>query len=305
MRKRKTEQDYIDLATEKGYEYLGPFPENTHIKTNWKCSKGHIWSSRYDNIRTGYGCPECAKESRRKIHQMKESDYCEFAKERNLTFIGPLPNNSREKTSFLCNVCGFVFSTTHSSLSNSNGRGCPICAGVARKTKADYHLLAKEKGIEWFGKKVPPNNHTKTQWRCPKGHRWKSSYKIISQSPQGCPRCMSIYNGKKASSQQIAIAEMVDGILNYEQDGMFIDVALVDNQIAIEYDSWCFHGETIEKDLVRVNTLISLGWKVITIRSNTLVPERKLVYEAMIRMNKEKHVIVELDDWGQGKTFRN
>lgn len=56
----RTRDDYLALAVERGFEWLGPFPENASTKTEWKCKKaGHIWPVAYSTIKSGHGCPEC------------------------------------------------------------------------------------------------------------------------------------------------------------------------------------------------------------------------------------------------------
>ena len=58
---------------------------------------------------------------------------------------------------------------------------------MRRKTLADYHALADERGFRWLGPEVP-NTHTKTGWECERGHRWQAPYSSIQQR-SGCPVC--------------------------------------------------------------------------------------------------------------------
>ena len=39
---------------------------NSHRKVWWKCSQGHEWYAQIDNRNKGHGCPECAKQKRKK-----------------------------------------------------------------------------------------------------------------------------------------------------------------------------------------------------------------------------------------------
>lgn len=59
--------------------------------------------------------------------------------------------------------------------------------GKPRKTPADYHVLAQERGFEWVGADAQ-NIETKTRWRCAKGHEWDARYHDIWQGT-GCPYC--------------------------------------------------------------------------------------------------------------------
>ena len=79
--------------------------------------------------------------------------------------------------------------------------------------------------------------------------------------------------GKKviASAMQVHVCELLDGILNYELNGKFIDIALIDCKIAIEYDGgghsyWNqVHGNF---DSIRDEEFFKLGWKMIRIKNN-------------------------------------
>ena len=56
-----------------------------------------------------------------------------------------------------------------------------------RKSSADYHSLAEERGFRWLGPEVP-NTQTRTGWRCARDHRWEARYGDIQQG-KGCPVC--------------------------------------------------------------------------------------------------------------------
>lgn len=299
MAKPKTHQDYHLLAGTKGFVWIGDFPKSTHHKTLWRCGNGHIWTARYDNIKTGYGCPACANNSRRRKHQKKRPEYNKLAKERQLRFVGELPRNTKEKTRFECIQCGYIWYTSYGSL--SQGCGCPRCIGLSPKKRQDYISLAKLKGVTWIGD-IPKNTKEKTEWECPKEHTWKTSYHTLLYG-RGCPRCMHIVNGKKVSSQQIKVAEMVGGILNFQCGNIFIDVALPEQKIAIEYDSWFWHAYKQKQDGERTNRLLDMEWRVIIIKSNTRVPSLLVMEEAIEKVLEDGFCEVLLDDWEKGKPF--
>ena len=39
---------------------------NSDKKVWWKCSRGHEWQTRISHRNAGSGCPQCAKEKRKK-----------------------------------------------------------------------------------------------------------------------------------------------------------------------------------------------------------------------------------------------
>lgn len=78
-RKPKTMQDYHDLAQLHSFEWIGAeLPKKVTSKTEWRCKNGHEFSTRYNSISNGQGCPYCldmvngslASKPQRTIHEM-------------------------------------------------------------------------------------------------------------------------------------------------------------------------------------------------------------------------------------------
>lgn len=59
---------------------------------------------------------------------------------------------------------------------------------MKRKTKKDYHKLAKSRGFRWVGVVLPKGVFGLTWWECDKNHRWQTKYSNI-QRGCGCPIC--------------------------------------------------------------------------------------------------------------------
>lgn len=62
--RRKLIEEIRDMAAEKDYEFLDEEFHGSNYKHNWRCKYGHVWPARASNIKTGYGCPYCAKVNR-------------------------------------------------------------------------------------------------------------------------------------------------------------------------------------------------------------------------------------------------
>jgi very-short-patch-repair endonuclease len=98
---------------------------------------------------------------------------------------------------------------------------------------------------------------------------------------------------------------MLDGELNRPFGRYNIDVALnVDGvAIAIEYDSWFWHGHKLEYDAQRDKEMIAIGWRILRVKSNTLLPSREQLDAAIAHLLAgENWVELVLDDWGEGQT---
>lgn len=293
---RKFTQDYQDIALARGFEWLGPVVVDTQTKTCWKCSKKHIWEATYSKIKSGRGCPYCAK----RVPKTK-SDYKKLAKERGFKWVGSETVNTRTPTFWKCPL-GHKWAASYHSL-DTGKTGCPYCAGNLPKKPSDYSNLAKKLGFRWVG---PPaaNVMKKTWWECTNGHKWYSTYSMIN-SGYGCPKCLDMVNGRLVSSPQRTIANITNGLLNFQVGKYTVDIAIQRNEqlIAIEYDAWYWHGNRQENDTMRDQALNANGWRVLRIKSGKLVPERHQIELAIAELlNGKWYYEIILKDWGKGST---
>ncbi len=120
-----------------------------------------------------------AEHTRKKPH-----DYYDLAKKRGFVWLGPEVLSVMSKTQWECSN-GHQWLACFSKI--QLGRGCPYCAGKARKTPKDYHVLASQNGFIWLGPMVD-KVHIKTVWQCSNGHEWESGYADIQQG-YGCWFC--------------------------------------------------------------------------------------------------------------------
>ncbi len=146
------------------------------------CAQGHQRQAGYDNIRRGKGCPICAG-----TVPKTPADYHALAEERGFRWLGPQVPNVQAKTNWEC-AKGHQWQTSYHPI--RRGTGCPVCAGKAPKTPADYYALAEERGFRWLGPEVP-SVQSKTNWECAKGHRWQARYTHIRRGT-GCPACAGV-----------------------------------------------------------------------------------------------------------------
>jgi hypothetical protein len=189
-KKPKEAADYHALARARGFTWTGnALPANVMTKTGWQCKDGHSWNASYSNIQKGTGCPDCSGKRPRKV-----ADYRALARSRGFIWTGKaLPGNVLSKTSWQCEK-EHSWQAPYNAV--QNGRGCPKCFRKrVRKGLAHYHLLARARGFRWTGKALPQNTHTKTSWRCKKGHRWQTCYGNIQQG-SGCRKCWRLYRLK-------------------------------------------------------------------------------------------------------------
>lgn len=284
----KTAFDYADLAKKHNLIWLGPPVKMTKDKTQWQCNAGHVWSSSFNKIQTGYGCIICAGKQKK-----TPQDYVDLARRRGFTWLGSYPRNSRTKTQWLCST-NHEWAATYTDL-DSSGNGCPHCARMFPKNESDYHALAQSRSYEWIAEKLPANVGTKSLWRCQAGHEWQGRFSDI-QNGVSCPHCQDIVNGAAVSKPQRAICKMLDGELNYPIKRYKIDVALLPGKIAVEYDCAFYHNAM--HDQKRDAYLIEQGWRILRIKSGTKLPTQEQLDDALTTLLAgATYAEIILDDW--------
>ena len=113
-------------------------------------------------------------------------------------------------------------------------------------------------------------------------------------------------NGARVSRPQRELNEILGGKLNVPVAGYVVDIGLQieGTQIAVEYDSWFWHGYNQAYDQERDEMLIAAGWRVLRVKSNNLLPSEEATWEAIKRLiDGEMFVEIILEDWGVGPTF--
>lgn len=286
---RKTADDYSAAGARIGMIWIGDLvspdlreaylPRNRKELTTWGCPEhGVTVRASLAKLRTWSrsACPTCRGPyiGRRR---MDENDYRKLAEDHGLEWVAEeIPRSTTFVTSWCCPK-GHRFERSYQDVCRRPA--CPRCGPRARKVIEDYVKLAKERGFTWIGGALPLDTHTPTRWRCSKGHKWMARYDKIQHERTGCPKCADMVNGRTVSRPQRKIASMVSGVLNHPFGRHFIDVALPDDQIAIEYDCAHWHDRIpIEKAVKRDRLLLSKGWHVLHIRAEiTEIPDASVL----------------------------
>jgi len=180
--RRKTSNDYHNLAKSRGFSWLGPdLPERVIEKTLWQCKLGHQWETSYNKIQSGRGCSICAGNAKKTVN-----DYQVLAASREMAWVASqIPKNVSKPTEWECSQ-GHQWKESYTNI--RRGYGCAVCNGVAKKTQKDYLELASARGFTWLESSLPKNTLTATNWKCNKNHTWSASFNSI-QTGSGCPTC--------------------------------------------------------------------------------------------------------------------
>jgi len=100
-----------------------------------KCLKDEYkWSSTYDHLRSGHGCPSCANTITLSLEEVKQK-----LKEinPNIELLSKRYVNAREKLLFKCKIDNYEWETTWDSV--FRGHGCSKCANLENKGENNFN----------------------------------------------------------------------------------------------------------------------------------------------------------------------
>lgn len=186
---RKTNPSIVVLDSYAGYF--------TNLKCKCKVC-GHEWETSPSNLlgnggKEPTGCPNCAKRDLIERLTKPHEAFVEELKEKNPTII-PLGTYSGANKKILvrCSVCDFEWDAPSGHL--LQGRGCPKCSKVYRRTEADFieELSTISPTIKAISAYV--NTETKISVKCLVcGYEWETTPASLlgckGKKPSVCPSC--------------------------------------------------------------------------------------------------------------------
>lgn len=150
VRKKITTEDVNLALAPRGIVMLSTY---ISAKSNaiFKCSNGHSWEARVDNVKGGRGCPYCAS----RTLDLKEVNKSLAARGIKMegTYI-----NSKSKIMFSCEN-GHMWESTLDSVRNHSS-GCPICLLEKDNYPTNVYIL-----ISNVGTKIGVSSRTKDRLR--------------------------------------------------------------------------------------------------------------------------------------------
>lgn len=312
-------QDYELLGEERGYPFLGPVPKKNTVKTKWDCSEHGPFKASYAEMKDKTNCPKCRRRIRSERQRTPEQKYIEVGKKFGYPYVGPHPVNQHEDTYWHCEVHGeFPLAYKHMQY----GHGCYKCgressAKGQRATEDDYHKLARDNRCIWVGQELPLNAWKQTLFQClgdnkhGERHIFRCTYgKLLTQRSENmesgfsaCTRCSALSAISRPEALVFARLKGLGRRSRQHRIGKWrVDILLSTQgmRIAIEYDGWYHHQNQLEKDKRRRKALRDLGFAILRIKGNQLVPTREQLEKAVekIRTGQRAWVEIRMPDWG-------
>lgn len=118
--RRLIADNFNSVAYVYGFEWISPqLPIRNNIKHVWRCKQGHEWTSTYNHVSNGIGCPYCAG-----LAPKTADDYRALAAKRGLTWLGENAVGVEQITIWLC-PHGHLWETTYTRV--RRGAACAHC----------------------------------------------------------------------------------------------------------------------------------------------------------------------------------
>ena len=175
------------IVAEKGGKYLSKRMINGRTYIDLECDKGHIWTTRKDNIQKGTWCPECQKLT---LEEMQQLAAAHGGKCLSLKYI-----NNVTPLEWKCDK-GHTWWATPANI--KAGTWCPKCQKL---TLEEMQRIAEDRGGKCLSSTYI-NAHTKLEWECEKGHTWFAD-PVMIKAGTWCPECQKL---TIEEMQQIAVA---------------------------------------------------------------------------------------------------
>lgn len=158
-----------------------------------------------------------------------------------------------------------------------NGSRCPYCSGQKVSKENSFATVSPELADQWHPTKnhnLSPNDVTarspkKIWWLCKRGHSFKST--VYNRAiGTGCPYC----SGRTSDLEVRVYVEMkgIFGQVEWRKKifGYECDVYLPEKKIGIEVDSYHWHKDKTEHEILKNNKFEECGVKLFRIRDARL-----------------------------------
>jgi hypothetical protein len=162
---RRTLEEMQKLALSRGGKCLSAKYVNGRTPLKWRCSKGHAWEAKPNDVVNGTWCPECGGTRRGTIIEMRA-----LAMEHGGQCLSREYVNGRTPLKWKCDK-GHVWGAKSEYV--KGGHWCHQCGGSLRLTIEEMHRLASKRKGKCLSKEYI-NARTRLRWQCVEGHIWEA-----------------------------------------------------------------------------------------------------------------------------------
>ena len=179
MAVRKTQEEIAKYAASRKYELLSEYV-NCSSPITLKCPNGCIWTTTWMSFGQGHECLICFGN-----HVITQEEAEAQIAKKGHKLISKYKGVHALMT-VICK-CGREWTTSYRSILKSTN--CPQCSSHRPKTLEEIQNTARARSYEVLG--GYSNNRGSLVLKCPKGHRWETTWKNFDGKNSDCPYCQN------------------------------------------------------------------------------------------------------------------
>jgi very-short-patch-repair endonuclease len=232
----------------RGFVLLSADYQNSKAPLLWRCSSQHDFSSRFNDIWTGYGCPYCSC-----TVKVSVADCRKLADTRSGRLISDKIINSQTSVTWECKS-GHLFDMRPTHV--SNGSWCWKCDAYSRRLPwSEYRNLASsQKGTVQINENDTPDSRTPITWTCSEGHSFSKS--LSRAKRYWCSTCSRLVrrSNTKAQSEVFELCKIMYSDAQLNASGVLksslleLDVWIPSLRKAVELDGERWHAAEDAKE---------------------------------------------------------
>lgn len=265
----------------------------SHAKLEWRGDCGHTWTAAVKDVVRGRRCPVCAgKEAVPGVNDLATTHPDLSAQLVDASLATSLTAGS-DKVVEWRGECGHVWQASVKVRARA-GHGCPYCAN--RRVLPGFNDLATthpalcgELADRSLSSMLVAGSNRVVEWRCGKGHAWRSPIYNRAYLGTGCPVCEA---GRHSSDAEDELYGFVSGIvgdgvevLRNRRDildtGGELDIAIPSMRIAVEFNGCYWHSDAAGKGgryhADKLAACRRAGYSLITVWEDTWRDRRRQV----------------------------
>ena len=196
MPTKKKKQSLSETHPELAKEAFGWDPSvvtaGSHLKVNWKCLKGHVFTAAVQDRSKGNNCSICAGKKVLKGFNDLKFLFPEIANQAHGWDPSTVTAHSGKKRDWYCPK-GHTWEASIASRTSKDKTGCSICAGKKivigfNDLKSKFPIIATE-ACGWNPEEFTSASGMKKLWKCLNGHEWTAAISDRTQRGDGCAIC--------------------------------------------------------------------------------------------------------------------
>jgi hypothetical protein len=188
------------IARKLGGICLSERYDSSQAKLDFRCARGHQWSTTPGVIHDGSWCKSCSlREASRPLREKKFRSVQALARKRGGRCLTTTYVDAHTPMLWRC-AEGHEWQTTAHAIDRT---WCPRCAGVAKHTLEEMQQLARIRGGKCLST-VYVDAAAPMRWSCAAGHRWWANASNVMHQGNWCPRCRGMPRDDLARLRRIA-----------------------------------------------------------------------------------------------------